>query len=368
MAFGLCFAALAPLVPGASPARAQSLQQSIDQAQPGDTVWVDPGDYRRAVSVDEAIVIKGTGDGVRLVGLTGSSASVEDIAFDGSLDSAENPLVEADSGLELHRCRFSNAIQGVLLRDGASEVRIEDCEFDGTLQGVTLSPLAQSLHMERSQLLDCLTGVIGENQFVCVPGPDRIPALRCEEACGKVSLVEVLFQGGENQVDLEGDYLLVVSDSQLLGGIIGVQGSGIRLEMDKTRVSPGMEKGIGIDLEAVSGFIRRSDIVGWDVGIRIGDGGCSLYSDLVLGGSLTDADNISGTTWALQIDQPEAIDADYNFWGTTDCSSVQGTIDGQGVSWITDASHSISIPCSGTPAEPARWGDLKTRYLDGKDR
>ena len=52
-----------------------SLQQAVDAASPGDTVWVDPGDYPRTILVNKAITVRplGTAGSVRL-------AAVESLA------------------------------------------------------------------------------------------------------------------------------------------------------------------------------------------------------------------------------------------------------------------------------------------------
>jgi len=344
------------------PASAQTLQELINAAQPGDTVWVAPGTYRRAVSVNEDIVIKGQGDGVYLVGLVGSLARVEDLTFDGSLDLAENPLVQAGTGLEILRCRFVNAVVGVFVADGAAGVHIDDCVLDGVYQGVSLSEQVQSLSLTGTQLLDCLFGVLGASGFVCIPGPSRSPADRCSSGCGVVSMTDVLIQGGDHQIQLSGNYRLVITDSKLREGVVGITGTGLRLEMKNSVLTPGATNDTGIDLQVSSGFIQGSQISGWDVAIRIGDGGCPLYSDIVLGGSLDAGNDISGDTWSLQVEQPEALDANYNFWGTTDCANVLSAIDGQKVGWIANSFHNQAISCSGTPVVPTRWGTLKTRY------
>ncbi len=353
------------LIAQAQPLRAQSLQDWIDQASPGDTVLVPPGDYSRPVTMHKDITLLAEGGGtVRLAGLTGSLGSVVGIVFDGSLQVAPGVLATVGSGLFVKDCTFTGAIRGIRLVSGAEDVHIRGCTFDNVLEAVLLDEGVLAVRVENSVFTDITIGIAGPDSLECQSGGNRQAANRCPgAACGRVEIANVTMNGGGRQIVLAGDYVLSITNSRLRDATnTSIQAAGVRLELIDSEVTGEGGVGTGIELASVSGFIRSTRIQSWNRGLVVGDGGCSRFSDVVLGGELPNSCDISNHIWSLVLEQPEALNADANFWGTTNCESVHAQISGQRVSTITNSGHSVSIPCSDTPVEPITWGGLKTRY------
>jgi hypothetical protein len=148
--------------------------------------------------------------------------------------------------------------------------------------------------------------------------------------------------------------------------VFAVEARGVRLEMTATHVQ-GAGPGVGLDLASVSGFIRSSDVGQFGTGLRVGDGGCPRYSDLTIGGSLEFANDLGGAV-LLELAQPESVNAELNFWGSTVCQAVLSQIVGQGVNLITNDTHQVVIQCGTTASLPTTWGSLKERYAAGGRR
>ena len=344
---------------------AQTLQEAIDQASPGDTVFVAPGDYSRPVTVDKAITLLAEGPGeARLGGISGSLALVVGLVLDGSLGTRADFLVQAGSGLRFNNCTFRSSFSGAQITSGAKDVLFRDCYFNALLEAVNLEEGAVSVTLDGTEVVDCTLGLIGPDSLVCDTPSGRVPAERCDGGpCGRIEILNSTFVGGARHLMLAGDYVLIVRDSEFRrASTTALRAAGVRFEMERCEVaSTGGGFGTGLDLDSVSGFVRSSRILSRGRGIMIGDGGCHRYSDIVIGGTLLTANDISN----LRLEQPEAVNAEANFWGTQNCVAALAVIDGQAVQTITDDRHQILIDCSMAPAEPTTWGRLKTRYETG---
>lgn len=349
----------------AQPLHAQSLQDRIDDASPGDTVLVPPGDYSRPVTMHKDITLLAEGGGVsRLSGLTGSLGSVVGIQFDGNLQSVPGELTTAGSGLLLKECSFTGAIRGTRVVSGAEDVHIRDCSFDGVLEAIYLDQGILGIRIENSMFVEFTIGIAGPDTFECGTGGSRQEANRCPGSnCGRVEITGVTMNGGGQHVSIAGDYVLAITGSRLwFATDVGLRAAGVRLEISDSEVVGTGGMGTGVVLESVSGYINSTRIQSWDQGLLVGDGGCFRYSDVTIGGALENACDISNHTLNLGLEQTESLDAESNFWGTTNCGSVHAQITGQKVSTITNASHSVVIPCSSTPVESITWGRLKSRF------
>jgi len=349
----------------AQPLCAQSLQERIDQASPGDTVLVAPGDYSRPVTMHKDITLKAEGGGTsRLAGLTGSLGSVVGIVFDGTLQAVPGDLATAGSGLFLENCAFTGPIRGIRVIDGADNVHIRGCSFNAVIEGVFLEKGVLSVRVENSMFSNITVGIAGPDSLECQPDGNRQAANRCPGgACGQVEIVNVTMDGGDRQVILAGDYVLSITSSIFRNATTNsIHAAGVRLEIIDSEIVGNGGVGTGLELASVSGFVHGTRIQSWDRGIVVGDGGCSRFSDVVCGEEISNSCDISNHTWNLTLEQPEKVDANLNFWGTTNCESVQAQISGQKVSSITNAEHSAVIPCLDTPVEPITWGRLKARY------
>jgi hypothetical protein len=353
------------LIVEAQPLHAQSLQEMIDQASPGDTVLVPPGDYARPVTMHKDITLLAEGGGVaRLSGLTGSLGSVVGIKFDGNLQAIPGELATVGSGLLVKNCTFTGAIRGARMVSGAEDVHIRGCTFDGVLDAIYIDEGVLGVRVENSMFTNFTIGISGSDSLECPPGGNRQAANRCPGGnCGRVEIAGVTMNGGGWHITLAGDYVVYITGSRLwFATDIGIRAAGVRLEITDSEVVGTGGIGTGIELASVSGFIQSTRIQSWNRGVLVGDGGCSRYSDLTMGGELQNACDISNYTLNLALDQPEAVETELNFWGTTTCESVHDQIIGQRVSTITNAGHSAVIPCLDTPVEPITWGRLKTRY------
>lgn len=351
---------------GSAPA-ARSLQDAIDAALPGDTVWVAPGDYPRPVTVTKDITILAQGSGVRMAGISGSEATVVGITLDGSLRPGGDTMVRSGSDMTFLQCSFVGSTSGVTVQSGAEQVRLEDCTFDGLVQAIRLEADAGSVFLTRCELNECGVGITSD-AFLCEDAPSRAPAQRCARGeCGRLSLVKVRITGGEQQISLGGNFFLTMIDSRLVQGTQALSAYGCHVEITECIVSSVGGTGTGLRFASVSGFVRLSTILSWETGIEVGDGGCPRFTSLEIGGSLEQACSITNAGANLLVTQPEPIPADFNYWGSTDCKTVNMNIEGQDVCWITGPRFALirSCPCSGTPVEASTWGGVKKRYDTG---
>ncbi len=341
-----------------------ALQDAVDAASPGDTVWIEPGEYARTITVHKAITLRPLGGpgSVRLGSLDASLATLEDIFFDGALSGWTGTLATAGSSATFEGCRFTGKLRGVEVASGAEEVLLRDCVFDGLFQAVTLAPGIGSLRLERVEVSGVSLGVTASDSLACAPGGARVPADRCSRGdCPEVQVIDSRFTGGEVQVDLPGPVLFSAEGSIFEGAKTTISARGARLNLDGCTIAGVSQTGTALRLRSVSGRLSRCAIQLWDTGLEIGDGGCPDYSDLLVGGSLALANDISNTRTCLRLLQPEPILAEANFWGSTQCQAVLAAIQGQTVETITDAQHAALTFCS-TAAERSTWGGIKSRY------
>jgi hypothetical protein len=349
-------------------ASAQTLQDAIDEASPGDTIRIDPGDYVRPVTVDKAItLVPGTPGTVRLAGISGGAATVVGITFDGTLAAKTVTLASCESGLRFVDCVFQGpGTRGALVRAGAEGVTFEGCGFASLIEAVGLEAGAVSLTLEDTEVTECILALVGPDVPFCDDGPGREPAARCASGCGTITLTGVRFTGGDSHITISGDYTVSITESRFAGpSQWAIAAGGVRLEMESTDCVSEGGAGVGLVLRSVSGYVRQSRIVAWDTALAIDDGGCRRYSDITIGGALEAANDIGSQTLSLDLGQPEPVDAEFNFWGTLICSEALSLIAGQTVSRITDAGHAQTVTCPGTPALPSTWGRIKVRFSPG---
>ena len=328
-------------------------------------MWVAPGDYTKAVTVDKAITLIAQGPGPsRVVGLSGSLAKVVGIAFDGDLAVGPVTLVTCESGLTIEACTFVGGIRGVKVAGGAEDVLLQDCTFNNYIEAMAVDPGVGSVRVVGTDFLSCSVGINASDTLSC-PGGSRAPAARCQTGeCGEIVLEDVYFEQGDDHIRAGGDVVIRIQDSHLdRASSCTIEAQGVRLEMTNTQVTSVGGGGNGLVLRSVSGFIQGSQILFWDVGIEVGDGGCPLYSDIVIGGALEDGNRIGNSTWNLLLTQPEPVNAELNYWGSTTCASVLEKISGQDVTLIANNLQTQSIDCS-TAVEPATWGRIKGLYLE----
>jgi hypothetical protein len=224
---------------------------------------------------------------------------------------------------------------------------------------------AIGLTLEDCRLLDCTLGISSASVFPCPAPGERGPAERCVVGCRPITLTGTTFEGGDRHLELAGDYVVHIDGSEFRNPLsFAIRLTGARLEMNDTEVVSTAGNGVGLDLRVVSGHIAGSRILNWNEGIVAGDGGCTRFSDLIVGDDLAAANDIGNQTYNIRLDQPEPIPAGANFWGSLNCSAVQAKLSGLEVPSITDATHSALFPCN-VPVEPSTWGRLKTRYRPG---
>lgn len=127
----------------------------------------------------------------------------------------------------------------------------------------------------------------------------------------------------------------------------------------------GAGTGTGLELRSAHAVLDAVVLSDWDTALLVGDGNCSVYSDVVVGGSLATGCDIGGLH-TLILEQPEPIDAEYNFWGSTECTEVLANMMGQTVDIIVDAQRFRVIRCGNTPVEPWTWGRLRSAFHPGR--
>lgn len=334
-------------------AHAQTLQERIDAASPGETIVVSAGTYARPVTVDKAIVLQGEGE-VRLAGLSGSLATVENITFDGSLV-AQPAIITAGTDLTLTACEVTAGVAGLAVV--GTGVQVLNCNFTDVVTAITLLS-DTGLEMIGGGFLNCDQGVVHEADIQCTDG-SREPASSCQGPCAPVTLTNVSFDGGTRHLVLAGNWQVEIKTCNW----VGATESSIEMRFGDLTIEDsqftGAASGTGLRLDGVTGSMVRSTITAWTVGIQVGDGGCPTYSTFSLGGSLDTANTLGGVV-ALRLTQPEGIPAEVNYWGSIVCSVVQGVIEGQHVFSITDQGRNSVLSCEISPVERITWGRLRS--------
>ena len=333
---------------------AGSLQEAIDAAAPGEVVLVDPGDYPRPLVARKAITIRPSGPGVvRFASLTGSACRVEDIVFDGRVGSESAALVVAGDGLTLSGCTITTAIQGLLVETGAAGVTLESCLLEDLITGIELEPGVQTLDLFDTAFENCTRGLLDDPDTGC-------PEACGEAPCGTVRIRDCRFEGGELQIRLEGGYAVEASGSLFSKGGTAISLAHGALALDDCDVLGDLRQGTGLLLDGVSGSVVRCRVASWKTAIRVTQATCGA-SALVLGGSLSEANDLVENNKSLRVEQPEPVQAEYNYWGTIDCLLLRLAIDGLSVEAIVDAHHFSVYFCPPTPVQRTSWGRLRVR-------
>jgi len=176
-----------------------------------------------------------------------------------------------------------------------------------------------------------------------------------------VRVTDSRFTGGVVQIDLPGVILFRAQGSVFEEAATALRARGARLELEACVISGVTQGGTGLILHSASGYLRRCEIRSWNTAIEVGDGDCSYYSDLVVGGTLDVTNDFDNTRVCLRLLQQEPIQAEANFWGSISCAGILAAIQGQTVTTITDVDHGLLYFCS-TAVERSTWGRVKTRY------
>ncbi len=350
-------------------AQTESIQSALDAAAPGDTVLVPAGDYNRALFADKAVTVLGEGDRalVRVGGFHGSEASVSNLTLDGRLLAKPATLIEAGSRLVVSDCDLVSGIRGALIGDGAVGVLLRRCTFTSMVEAVYVSPLSVSSTLDHVTVDGCPLGLSSTGDPGC-PQADRAPADRCASAgCPEVQISASLFRNCDVAVSVDAPLLVAFEGSRIEECGVGLALDGVRLEMTASTLVGSLYRGTGIQAASVSGYVHATVFRGWDTAIKASDGGCSLYTALTLGGSRDFACDFTASLHNLVVLQPEALAADYDWWGSVDCDQVARGISGQPVGRIVDEQHLAVYDCT-TPVRRSTWGAVKTRYEASEER
>jgi len=353
-AFALPAHAVVRTVPGAE---YPSIQSAITASVAGDTVFVKPGDYLRTVVVDKAIRLEGSPDGpVRVPGLTGSLVHVVRLTFTTSLSEAGATLVAAGDGVTLELCRFEGPVQGVLL-NGADLV-VEACVFTNQLLAVYGLGSPHHVTLRGCSFTDCAQILRADGAGTC-PGGDRAPAAACEGTPCSSALVEnCAVLRSDHALELGPDWDVTVTGTSFIDVNGAIEAGYSRVRVEDSTLSGSGTAGAGLELTGCSGYLRRSTVGGFQTGVAVADGGCSVYGTFILGGALSRGNTISGNVTGLLIAQPEWVNADYNYWGVFECAAAQASVSGQSVHIIADAFFLSGTVCT-VPTHPVTWGRLK---------
>ena len=336
-----------------------TIASGIASASAGDTVLIAPGDYPRVIAVTKAVLLLAEdGDEVRVAGLNGSAAQAEGLVFSAELLPQTSPLVTAGDGLRLARCRFEGAVQGILVEGAA--LTVENCSFADQIQAVSVGEAGHDISLRGCTFKDCPLVFVAESEPTCSDG-ERREADPCPGASCRTALLETCtIQGGDNPIRIGGcwDLQILGCTFQAVDNAVSAWGSRVRIE--NTSIIGHGSIGIGLELIGCSGHVRRSGFSGFEVGVLVGDGGCPVFTNVVIGGSLNRGNTMSGRVAALSVEQPESVIADFNHWGSLDCDEAQAKIQGQPVGIIADVLFLQTESCV-VPAHPTTWGRLKLR-------
>ena len=338
-------------VPGDLP-----LQAALNASAAGDTVLVAPGTYPKAVTVDVDVLVQPdpalAGPTPVLAGVTGSAATFRGFSFDGSLEAGRGTVIEAGDDLVVDGCALANGVIGVSVSGS--------CTFSGSLDnfltGLSVSPDATLT--ATVVITGCETGLYATAPKVPAGG-GRSPHPSCPDA--GIELVDSRITGGRTAVDTDGFVSVLLRRTVVEGTVDGLLFDDGCLLLEDTEISgTGTDTGTGVDLVASYAGIARSTVTGFGIGIRATDDARPVYTAGVLGGSLADGNVLGGNGVNLSLEQPEWIDADNNWWGTTDCEALG--IEGMTPARIAaNADRTLGILCT-VPTETVTWGALKTRF------
>jgi hypothetical protein len=160
-------------------------------------------------------------------------------------------------------------------------------------------------------------------------------------------------------MDVAGALRLVLRDVETSGSDTALVARGVFVDIQDCRFTGPVNGGVGLLLDAVSGSVRRSRVANWATGIRVGDRGGAAYTDLVVGGVPQATNEIVHNLVSLHLDQPEWIDAAYNFWGSVDCALVAAKVVGMEIDLLVSA-EGVEAGCP-LAARSSTWGAIKRR-------
>jgi Synergist-CTERM protein sorting domain-containing protein len=137
-----CLAILLAFPPAASAVLpANPLQEQVDEADPGDTILVNPGTYEGYLNLDKEVTIEAKSDGVVLVApedgdlmwISGSGVVLKGLVLDGGVSRLTAIGVGSVSGLEVRNCTFRNLQTGMWISSDAMNVVVANNTFENVI-------------------------------------------------------------------------------------------------------------------------------------------------------------------------------------------------------------------------------------------
>ena len=199
--FLLALASLAALLLFAAPAWAdtiyvprdyKTIQEAVDAAARGDTVWVAPGVYEETVIIDQAMTLCGAGPESTIIdgGGAGHVIQVEsdDDIYIRRLAVRNASKAEPYAGIDLYNvngcviedCALSAAYAGIRFTL-ARETTVQRCTFQDLDYGVNVGDVGSYGNM----LFDCRASNCKSAAYIAYAGSDGLRILRCTATdCG----------------------------------------------------------------------------------------------------------------------------------------------------------------------------------------
>lgn len=353
------------------------IQDGIDAASPGDTVWVHAGRYEEltedcdlwgngaAIADVHVVVNKGgltlRGDGPDVtiigplqepsppnfdyVGIAATSTYASSlVVIDLAVENVSYGIYAGSNESDIAGCRFEEAARNGLRLHSPSYATVRDCVFIACGNGVGALPPCGVVQIADSRYLDNGNGILAA-------GAGALEVLDCEFLGGvvavdiqqgtpgtlrRISADGYQFAGVVTSVDGEAD----IYDCSFSGGLFGLYAHGSRVRCEG------------------STFTSNTDKVVW-----LNTGGASVIRgcDLNNGGGLTVYCDYNGSS-DCQVDMVD------NFWGSDSEEQI--------AEWIDDSIDDPDRCCTvdfipfnneSTPTESKSWSSVKGLFKAGGD-
>jgi Bacterial Ig-like domain/Right handed beta helix region len=302
-----------------------AIQRAVDAASPGDTVYVEAGDYLGGFSITEALTLDGAGAGVNASGRSGAESII---------DGGGGSVVGAAATIDGFTIENVTSSDGMYLAPSSGGSQVLNNIFQGNVFGLYLNNngSAQTL--------------VSQNLFLNndAPGSSSGNSIYSDQDAENVLIDSNTFDGSgdfavtlratsstinnnltisNNLIENEDIFLLDSSNVTVLtnvitgaiGGVVIAGGNSNILVKESSITGSSFP---AVELDSLYGFGPNSDVVIAQNYLDGNDTGVLVNAGSLTGSMMVNINHITGNTVGLENDSTTTIDATQNWWGTSD--------------------------------------------------
>lgn len=346
-----------------------SLSMAVEMAVEGDTLSLAPGTYERTPDpFIKSIVIEGRvpDDPPLLRRLEAGGVTLKNLRFQPESPGGDNPvLLRLLDSVTVLGCQFRGfGKTAILVQDNGSThdwlLDVEACQFLDLNVGIQaeLVRTGSRVLVSESTYENCFVGIRLETPARGCPAIPYTDPPPLGPGPAKVNVSGTSFS---NMTQMAIDARNAAWALDVSGGTIETSPIGIQLERAGARIADLDLKGIdrsGTGILAISSRLEMitSRVYRFALGIDMTiNGGCERPAGFI-GGALPSYCRLDSNK--LAIVTTHAVGADYNYWGTLDCSFAQELVQGITLRFLANDTGDALIDCL-TPVVPATWSRIK---------